>query len=92
MTSSEFETDDTRPVAARCDDQSIHVELADGREISAPLWWFPFLKMASSVERAEIELQFSGIWFPKLDEGLSVKGLLLGWRAPGAAAPGIAAE
>ena len=72
MTSSEFETDDTRPVAARCDDQSVHVELADGR--------------------AEIELQFSGIWFPKLDEGLSVKGLLLGWRAPGAAAPGIAAE
>ena len=91
MNSSEFETEATRPVAAGCDDNAVHLELADGRHISAPLWWFPFLAEAGARDRSEIELEFSGIWFPKLDEGLSVKSLLLGWKAPGARSPDLAA-
>ena len=91
MKSSEFETESVRPIAARCDDTRVHVTLADGREIGAPLWWYPFLQNASAKQRADIELQFSGIWWPELDEGVSVKGLLLGWKAPGAKMPGLAA-
>ncbi len=91
MNSSDFETEAVRPIAAKCDDTHVFVTLADGRQISAPLWWYPFLEKASSKDRAEIELEFSGIWWPALDEGLSVKGLLLGWKAPGARQPSRAA-
>jgi Protein of unknown function (DUF2442) len=91
MTSSEFETEAVRPVAAHCDDTSVFVTLADGRQISAPLWWYPFLQNATAKDRQQIELQFSGVWWTALDEGLSIKGLLMGWKAPGAKMPGIAA-
>ena len=92
MCHSEFENNETRPVVAQCDDEFVYVILADGRQIRAPLWWYPFLQRASPQDRAEIELMFSGIWWPVMDEGVSIKGLLLGWKAPGAVAPSVAAE
>jgi Protein of unknown function (DUF2442) len=91
MTSSDFETEAVRPVSAMCDDTHVFVSLADGRQISAPLWWYPFLEKASAKDRARLALEFSGIWWPALDEGVSVKGLLLGWKAPGAKLPSKAA-
>lgn len=91
MTSLDFETEQMRPVEAWCDDAFVYVALADGRQIRAPLWWYPFLQNASQAERADVELEFSGIWWPAMDEGISVKGLLLGWKAPGAKAPANAA-
>ncbi|QBK29358.1 DUF2442 domain-containing protein [Roseitalea porphyridii] len=91
MTSLEFETEGTRPVAAWCDDQYVFATLADGRQIRAPLWWYPYLEQASEAERAEVELQYSGIWWPAIDEGVSIKALLLGWKAPNAKAPDQAA-
>ena len=91
MNSSEFETEAVRPVEAWCDDAFVFVTLADGRQIRAPLWWYPFLHHASPEERAQIELQFSGLWWPAMDDGVSVKGLLLGWKAPGARKPKAAA-
>ena len=84
MTSSEFETEEMRPIEARCDEQFLYVTLADGRLIRAPLWWYPFLQQARPADRAKIELQFSGVWWQVMDEGVSVKALLLGWKAPGA--------
>ncbi|MDX3928220.1 MAG: DUF2442 domain-containing protein [Shinella sp.] len=91
MSSLEFETEDMRPVSAFCDATFVYVTLADGRQIRAPLWWYPFLVEASPEKRSSVELQFSGVWWPDLDEGVSVKGLLLGWKAPGARAPDKAA-
>lgn len=88
MSSLEFETEDMRPVSASCDAHFVYVTLADGRQIRAPLWWYPFLATATPEQRSKTELQFSGVWWPEIDEGLSVKGLLLGWKAPGAKAPG----
>ena len=92
MTSSDFETEDMRPVRARCDEAYVYVTLADGREIRAPLWWYPFLCKASAKDRAEVELMFEGVWWPAMDEGISVKSMLLGWKAPGAVEPSVAAE
>jgi hypothetical protein len=92
MSSSEFETEAMRPVSARCDDGFVYVALADGREIRAPLWWYPFLEAASQAQRTEIELMFEGVWWPAVDEGISVKSMLLGWKAPGAVSPPVAAE
>lgn len=91
MSSSEFETDGMRPVAARCDHGFLYVTLADGREIRTPLWWYPCLLAASPEQRAEMELMFEGVWWPAIDEGVSVKSMLLGWRAPGARQPPQAA-
>ena len=44
---------------------SIRVALTDGREISAPLEWFPRLRDASDAQRV-----------PDLDEDISVNALL----------------
>ena len=87
MASLEFETEEMLPVAAWCDDAFVYATLADDRQIRAPIWWYPFLHQASPEDRAVIELEFSGIWWPVLDEGISVKGMLLGWKAPGAVRP-----
>lgn len=91
MTTSEFETEAVRPVDAFCDRQFLFVVLADGRQVRAPLWWYPYLVKASPEDLAEIELEFSGVWWPKLDDGVSVKALLLGWKAPGAVEHPLAA-
>jgi hypothetical protein len=57
---------------------SLAVRLKDGRQISAPLDWFPRLKSASPADRAEWETCAAGhgIHWPKIDEDLSVDGLL----------------
>ncbi len=54
------------------------VLLKDGRQISAPLDWFPRLKSASPADRANWESCAAGhgIHWPKIDEDLSVEGLL----------------
>lgn len=92
MSISDFETEAARPVAAHCDASFLSVTLADGRQIRTPLWWYPFLANATPEQQGKVELEFSGIWWPDLDEGVSVKGLLLGWKAPHAKPPSIAAE
>jgi len=91
MTTSEFETYEMRPVEARCEGSFLYVTLADSRQIRVPLWWYPFLANAPSDKRQTVELEFSGVWWPDLDDGVSVKGLLLGWKAPGASEPKQAA-
>jgi len=91
MITSEFETEAVRPVQAYCDQNFLFVTLADGRQIRSPLWFFPFLANASAGDRAVTELEFAGVWWPRLDDGVSVKGLLLGWKAPGAKSPRAAA-
>ncbi len=63
-----------------CTDATIVVELVDGRAISAPLVWFPRLSQTSKEQRENWELLGDGddIHWPKIDEGLSVAGLLAG--------------
>lgn len=63
-----------------CSDSSLIVELVDGRTITAPLIWFPRLSQASSKELGNWELlgDGEGIYWPDLDEDLSVNGLLIG--------------
>lgn len=60
------------------DDDMMHVRLADSREIAVPLEWFPKLKRATKAEQQNWRLIGNGIGvhWPKLDEDLSVAGLL----------------
>jgi hypothetical protein len=54
------------------------VVLADGREVSAPLQWFPRLLRASAKQRAKWELigDGIGIHWPAVDEDIEVESLL----------------
>jgi hypothetical protein len=63
-------------------DDELMVSLADGRRISVPLAWFPRLLNATTDERAEFRLigQGEGIHWPRIDEDISVSGLLRGSR------------
>ena len=59
---------------------SLHFVLADGREISAPLEWFPRLRDASDAERQDWRFIGNGLgvhWL-KVDEDISVKALMRG--------------
>ncbi len=57
---------------------ALHVRLADGREISTPLEWFPRLRDASPEQRGRWRPIGGGvgIHWPDLDEDISVAGLL----------------
>lgn len=79
MTSSIHPTDN-RPTATAAGviDDRLHVTLADGRELLVPLAWFDWLAAASTADQADLELieGGEGIWWEKLDDGVSVPGLL----------------
>ncbi len=57
---------------------SIKVVLADGREISAPLEWFPRLRDANEQQRKNWRLigKGIGIHWAEIDEDISIKSLL----------------
>lgn len=59
---------------------ALHITLADGRELSAPLEWFPTLRDASERERSHWILlgNGAGIHWPDLDEDISVSILIRG--------------
>jgi len=61
-------------------DDSLTVDLTDGRTITAPLAWYPRLVHGTPQERNKWRLigDGEGIHWPDLDEDLSVEGLLLG--------------
>ncbi|HEY7297752.1 MAG TPA: DUF2442 domain-containing protein [Xanthobacteraceae bacterium] len=54
------------------------VVFADGRELSAPLAWFPRLLQASEEQRRKWRLvgRGHGIHWPEIDEDVSVASLL----------------
>lgn len=62
----------------RFDAEMMHVLLADGREVSVPLEWFPKLRNANQKQRENWRLIGGGvgIHWEDLDEDLSVAGLL----------------
>jgi Protein of unknown function (DUF2442) len=61
-------------------DESLTVDLVDGRSVSVPLAWYPRLTHARPVERQNWRLigRGEGIHWPDLDEDISVEALLAG--------------
>ena len=88
MTISEVEVVPLATEGETSEDE-LTVSLADGRRISVPLAWFPRLLNATAEERAEFRLigGGEGIHWPRVDEDISVAGLLRGSRARGARRP-----
>jgi hypothetical protein len=78
---------DERVTDVRCTDDTLTVDLMDGRTISVPLAWYPRLLRASPEQRGNWETCGGGygIHWPDIDEDLSTEGLLRGAPAPRAA-------
>jgi hypothetical protein len=72
--------------AVRVSDDSVEVDLLDGRTIIAPLAWFPRLLHATAAQRSNLRVIGGGfvINWPDVDEHLSSHGLLAGAPAPAA--------
>jgi hypothetical protein len=73
-----------RVLDVRVTEDTISVDLYDGRTITAPLAWFPRLLHATPGQRANWRVAGAGygIHWPDIDEDLSTQGLLQGAPAP----------
>lgn len=80
MNSSTVETRVATATSARVNDDTLFVNLSDGRTISVPVAWYPRLSHGTPAERDHWQLigNGSGIHWPDLDEDISVENLLLG--------------
>ena len=67
-------------IAIAITDDSLIVDLRDGRTITVPLTWFPRILHGNSAERKNWKLigNGKGIHWEELDEDISVEGLLAG--------------
>jgi len=64
-------------------EDSLTVDLVDGRSIAVPLAWYPRLVHATDAERSHWRLigRGEGIHWPDLDEDIRVENLLAGARS-----------
>jgi hypothetical protein len=64
-------------------DDTLSVELDDGRTIAVPIGWYPRLAYGTPDERANVQVSGAGygIHWPDLDEDTDVEGLLLGKKS-----------
>ena len=81
MTTSTKSRTVPEPVAVRVTDDTLSVDLADGRTISVPVAWYPRLLHGTPAERANYELMYDGIHWEDLNEDISVEGLLEGCKS-----------
>jgi len=67
-------------VDVKVSEDTLSVDLTDGRTISVPLGWYPRLEHASPKERANWRLigKGEGIHWEDIDEDVSIQGLLAG--------------
>jgi hypothetical protein len=64
-------------------DDTLSVDLEDGRTVSVPIGWYPRLAHGTDAERTNFEISGAGygVHWPDLDEDIGVEGLLLGKRS-----------
>ncbi len=59
-----------RASAVRFDQDSMWVELSDGRTLGVPLAWFPRLLHGSAEQRDQVSISSRGLHWEELDEGI----------------------
>jgi hypothetical protein len=69
---------DSHAVDVQTSDLALHIVLADGRELDAPLEWFPRLRDATLTQRNHWRLIGGGecVHWPDIDEDIAVATLL----------------
>ena len=80
MSSSTVESREALASRVKVSEDTLSVELADGRTIAAPIAWYPRLAHATTHERGSWRLIGGGrgVHWPELDEDISVANLLAG--------------
>ncbi|MBP8973652.1 MAG: DUF2442 domain-containing protein [Anaerolineae bacterium] len=73
-----FNAESDRPVHVAIREGKVWVTLADGRVIANPLDWHPWLAQASPEQLAHVELNAYSVYWPDLDEGLDIQGMMMG--------------
>ena len=83
MDSSAVEAQRVTALRVEITDDTITVDLSDGRTLSAPLAWYPRLSHGTPDERKHWRLvaEGFGIHWPDLDEDVSIENLLAGKRS-----------
>lgn len=73
-------------------EDTVSVDLLDGRTITVPLVWFPRLLHATSIQRKNWKICGGGygLHWPDIDEDISTEGLLRGAPAPRKIMPHVA--
>jgi hypothetical protein len=80
MSTSAVEREIPDAIDVKVTDDTLSVELSDGRTISVPLDWYPRLTHATETERNNWRIigRGHGIHWEDIDEDISVEGLLAG--------------
>lgn len=80
---------DQRVQDVQLPEDTLTVNLRDGRSISVPLVWYPRLLNATPSQRQNWQIAGGGfgIHWPEIDEDLSTEGLLRGAPAPKTSVP-----
>ena len=88
MPISALEIEMPTAVDVHVSEETLSVDLSDGRTISAPLGWYPRLEHATEQERRNWRFigRGHGIHWDDIDEDISVEGLLAG-KASGESQP-----
>jgi hypothetical protein len=75
-------------VSVTVTDDTLSVDLEDGRTIAVPIGWYPRLAHGTPAERGNFQISGAGygIQWPELDEDIGVEGLLLGKKSTESAA------
>jgi hypothetical protein len=73
-----------RLTGVRVTEDSLTVDLLDGRTITVPLAWYPRLADATEPQRNNFRIIGGGyvVNWPEIDEHLSAQGLIAGAPAP----------
>lgn len=72
-----------RVLEVRVTDDTLSVDLEDGRTVSVPIGWYPRLAHAAPAERLNFQLSGGGyaVHWPDLDEDVGLEGMLLGKKS-----------
>ena len=83
MSTSSIEIREAQAQAVTISEETLSVDLTDGRSIAVPLAWFPRLTYGTPAERSKWRLIASGegIHWPDLDEDISIASLLAGRKS-----------
>ncbi len=67
-----------KPIRVRFSETNVIVDLADGRAVAMPLYFFPRLETATDAQRQNYQLHHVSVRWEELDEGIDLIAMLTG--------------
>lgn len=66
------------PQAVRFSESHVMIEMADGRVLGLPLYYFPWLQNATDAQRQNFQLNYFTVDWEDMDEGIDMVAMLTG--------------